>query len=82
VPVYGTGPPPEPPKPSPEFASEEYDPFQRVERRRKQAESLRLASDPRADAAAANASRRTSSTGGSTLKRRFWKDVHVVEKDG
>ncbi|GAB1311785.1 ATP synthase mitochondrial F1 complex assembly factor 2 [Madurella fahalii] len=69
VPVYGTGPPPEPPQPSAEYAADE-----RIARRKRQAEMLRLAGDIR---------KQTGGSGKSTgLKKRFWKDVTVREVNG
>jgi ATP synthase F1 complex assembly factor 2 len=72
VPVYGTGPPPEPPAPA-EPAS---DP--RVARRKRQAEMIKQAKDLRA---AANKSSSSNKPGSSPLKKRFWDHVHVVESD-
>lgn len=69
MPVYGTGPPPEPPQPSAEYAADE-----RIARRKRQAEMLRLAGDIRKQGAGSG-----KSTG---LKKRFWKDVTVREVDG
>ena len=46
VPVYGTGPPPEPPQPSEEFAAEVRN--ERLARRKRQAEMLRQAGDIKA----------------------------------
>lgn len=66
APVVGTGPPPEAPIPSPRTVND------RVERRRKQAEMLKTAKEIR-----------TAKEGKATpLKRRFWRDVHVVEVSG
>ncbi|KXX72820.1 Protein atp12, mitochondrial [Madurella mycetomatis] len=69
VPVYGTGPPPEPPQPSAEYAADE-----RIARRKRQAEILRLAGDIRKQGGGSG-----KSTG---LKKRFWRDVTVREVDG
>ncbi|KAK4102209.1 ATP12-domain-containing protein [Parathielavia hyrcaniae] len=83
VSVYGTGPPPEPPHPDPEFAAQDRE--QRLARRRRQAELLKRAGDLRAlrqqqrdDAKGTE----TGGGGGGGLKRRFWKDVHVREVNG
>jgi ATP synthase F1 complex assembly factor 2 len=68
-PVYGTGPPPDPPTPTPgEHAA-------RLARRRKQAEMLLHAKDIRA--AAASAKTPGSNTAPSGLRKRFWKSVTV-----
>ncbi|KAK0665345.1 putative mitochondrial protein atp12 precursor [Cercophora samala] len=72
VPVYGTGPPPEPPAPAAEYAVEE-----RLARRRKQAEMLRQARDMRK-----NGSRTSSDPNAPVVKKRFWKDVAIKEVDG
>lgn len=69
VPVYGTGPPPEPPTPTTGAS----DP--RVTRRKRQAEMLKRAKDLRTAANKSSSSSRHS----SPLKRRFWEHVHVVE---
>lgn len=74
VPVYGTGPPPEPPVP----AAEQVD--SRVARRRRQAEMLRQVKDIRAAASKAAGVKAGSKSG--LLKKRFWQDVHVKEVDG
>ncbi|KAK5656210.1 hypothetical protein OQA88_4971 [Cercophora sp. LCS_1] len=73
VPVYGTGPPPEPPTPAPEYS----DATARIARRRRQAKLLKQAKEVRTAAAA-----KASSTEPTGLKRRFWKDVSVEEVDG
>ncbi|KAK1833090.1 mitochondrial molecular chaperone [Podospora conica] len=71
-PVYGTGPPPEPPAPA------EYSPAAaRLARRRRQAEMLRHALDIRAASKASS----TSTTPGG-LRKRFWKDVSVQSVNG
>ncbi|KAK3394753.1 hypothetical protein B0H63DRAFT_461853 [Podospora didyma] len=75
VPVYGTGPPPEVPKPTDEFAAEAAG--SKIVRRRRQAEMLRQAKDIRAATAAGV--RKSSESG---VKKRFWKDVYVREVDG
>lgn len=69
APFCATGPPPEPPQPAVEH------PYAKIERRRKQAELLKNAKEAR-DAA----NGKTSS--GKSLKKRFWKDVHVKEVNG
>ncbi|KAK4201317.1 putative mitochondrial protein atp12 precursor [Triangularia verruculosa] len=71
VPVYGTGPPPEPPAPAAEYAVEE-----RLARRRRQAEMLRQARDIRKNGA------KTGDPNAPVLKTRFWKDVAIKEVDG
>lgn len=76
VPVYGTGPPPEPPQPSPEFAAEVRD--ERLARRKRQAEMLRQAGDLKA----LRQQQESGTTKPGGLKRRFWKDVHVKEVNG
>jgi ATP synthase F1 complex assembly factor 2 len=68
VPVYGTGPPPEPPTPT---APKDLDP--RIARRRRQADLLKQAKDIR------NQKSYTSGTKTSPLKKRFWEHVSVVE---
>ena len=72
VPIYGTGPPPEPPAPSEAY------PDARIARRKRQAEMLRQAQDLR------TAKGMAAARGGksSPLKKRFWQDVHVKEVDG
>ena len=84
VPVYGTGPPPEPPHPADEFAAA--DRAARLARRRKHAELLKQAGDIKAmlrqqqqQDAASGGKTKTSAAG---LTRRFWKDVTVREVDG
>lgn len=67
APVVGTGPPPEPPTPAAANA------YERVERRKRQAQLLKEAKDIRNVAAG-------KATGG--LKKRFWKHVDVKEVDG
>ncbi|KAB5547279.1 ATP12 chaperone [Coniochaeta sp. 2T2.1] len=64
VPVYGTGPPPEPPQPARDDA---------VARRKRQAEMIKKAKEIRA---AANKNNKPS-----TLKKRFWEHVYVVETE-
>ncbi|KAL5611472.1 uncharacterized protein BROUX77_001628 [Berkeleyomyces rouxiae] len=66
-PLIGTGPPPEPPAPSPEQVSAQ----SRVARRRRQAEMLREAR-----------SFRTGSGQVKTVKKRFWRHTSVKEVDG
>lgn len=67
APIVGTGPPPEPPTPAARNATE------RLERRRKHAELLKMAKEIRsAQEAKANPS----------AARRFWKEVTVREVDG
>ncbi|KAK0737582.1 hypothetical protein B0T21DRAFT_286079 [Apiosordaria backusii] len=73
-PVYGTGPPPEPPTPAAEYAVEE-----RLARRRRQAEMLRQARDIRKNGA--NGGGKVDPNA-PVLKRRFWKDVAIKEVDG
>jgi len=82
VPVYGTGPPPDPPTPAPEYS----DASVRIARRRRQAELLSRAKDIRAsakgaggNAAAKQGGEKEKPTG---LRKRFWKDVGVKEVDG
>ncbi|KAH8908048.1 ATP12-domain-containing protein [Coniochaeta sp. PMI_546] len=70
VPVYGTGPPPEPPTPTTSAS----DP--RVARRKRQAEMLKQAKELRS---AANKS--ASGKPSSPLKKRFWTHVHVQQTD-
>lgn len=81
APVYGTGPPPEPPQPSDEFAAEER--AARIARRRKQAELLKHAGDIRG---LRQQQKEQKEQGGKAesagLTRRFWKDVNVKEVDG
>ncbi|KAK8142386.1 ATP synthase complex assembly protein atp12 [Beauveria asiatica] len=79
APVVGTGPPPEPPV--------QRTPNERVERRRRQAEMLKMAKAIRSakDGKQSASSSSSSAGGGSDLsptRRRFWKDVHVKEVDG
>ncbi|KAJ9155444.1 hypothetical protein NKR23_g2010 [Pleurostoma richardsiae] len=71
APVYGTGPPPEPPVPSAEH------PDARIARRRRQAELLRQAQGLRG-------LKKTDSNSAKAagLKRRFWQHVDVKEVDG
>ncbi|KAK0633211.1 hypothetical protein B0T14DRAFT_411958, partial [Immersiella caudata] len=84
VPVYGTGPPPEPPTPSLEYS----DATARIARRRRQAELLKQAKEVRAAASARNAASKqgvassASQSKSTGLKRRFWKEVSVQEVDG
>ncbi|KOS21986.1 Protein atp12 [Escovopsis weberi] len=66
APIVGTGPPPEAPSPTARNA------YERIERRRKQAELLKTAKEIR--------SAQDGKAGG--LSKRFWKDVHVMEVDG
>jgi ATP synthase F1 complex assembly factor 2 len=82
VPVYGTGPPPEPPQPSAEFAAEERD--ERLARRKRQAEMLRQAGDIKAlrEQQRKEQQDSTGTTRPAVLKRRFWKDVDVKEVNG
>jgi ATP synthase F1 complex assembly factor 2 len=61
-PLVGTGPPPEAPTTSG---------YQRVERRRRQAELLKAARDIR-----------NGKSKSTALKKRFWDDVYVKEVDG
>ncbi|OIW31190.1 ATP12-domain-containing protein [Coniochaeta ligniaria NRRL 30616] len=70
VPVYGTGPPPEPPTPVPSAS----DP--RVARRKRQAEMIKQAKEIRA-----SANKSGSGNKSSPLKKRFWTHVHVTEAD-
>ncbi|ROT34663.1 ATP12 protein [Sodiomyces alkalinus F11] len=77
APIVGTGPPPEPPRPSAEFAKHAGprnadDVAARIARRRKQAEVLKAAKEVKTSAGVKN--------GGA--KRRFWKHVSVQEVDG
>ncbi|EGO51892.1 hypothetical protein NEUTE1DRAFT_89676 [Neurospora tetrasperma FGSC 2508] len=81
VPVYGTGPPPEPPKPAADGAIPEIkegtaaDPWSRISRRKRQAAMLRAATLPPTAGS-------SSAPGGiGLLKRRFWKSVHVATKN-
>jgi len=69
APVLGTGPPPEAPSGPVSSA------YQRVERRRRQAELLKAAKEIRSASDG-------KSSGSSPLKRRFWSDVVVREVDG
>ncbi|KAH6628475.1 hypothetical protein F5144DRAFT_579148 [Chaetomium tenue] len=84
VPVYGTGPPPEPPQPSAEFAAEVRN--ERLARRKRQAEMLREAGDIKAMRKEQQAQQQKQQEYGvkpaGVLKRRFWKDVHVKKVDG
>lgn len=73
VPIYGTGPPPEPPAPSEAY------PDARIARRKKQAEMLRQAQNLRSAKGLAAAARSGKS---NPLKKRFWQSVHVREVDG
>ncbi|KAK3694281.1 ATP12-domain-containing protein [Podospora appendiculata] len=93
VPVYGTGPPPDPPLPTHEHGDPDVatvNAGSRAARRRRQAEMLKQARDIRSAAAAKKDRTVTptpgsdaSKSGGTTgMKRRFWKDVHVQEVDG
>ncbi|KAI8199495.1 hypothetical protein K4K52_008909 [Colletotrichum sp. SAR 10_76] len=76
APVVGTGPPPAPPTAEDDRTAELR---ARVERRRRQAEMLKQATNIRAaaDAKAGGAAARAAG-----LKRRFWNDVSVHEVDG
>ncbi|KAM3564198.1 hypothetical protein ARSEF4850_001976 [Beauveria asiatica] len=79
APVVGTGPPPERPV--------QRTPNERVERRRRHAEMLKMAKAIRSakDGKQSASSSSSSAGGGSDLsptRRRFWKDVHVKEVDG
>ncbi|KAK3363436.1 hypothetical protein B0T25DRAFT_492173 [Lasiosphaeria hispida] len=85
VPIYGTGPPPEPPTPSVEFV----DAASRLARRKRQGEMLRQAKDERAAAKQRHSTdgpgARESALAGDKKKRlakRFWKAVHVKEING
>ncbi|KAK0729878.1 hypothetical protein B0H67DRAFT_638446 [Lasiosphaeris hirsuta] len=85
VPIYGTGPPPEPPTPSVEFV----DAASRLARRKRQGEMLRQAKDERAAAklrhsADAPGTKESALAGGKKtgLAKRFWKEVHVKEING
>ena len=84
VPVYGTGPPPEPPQPSEEFAADVRN--ERLARRKRQAEMLRQAGDIKAMRKEHQAQQQQQQQHGvrptGVLKRRFWKDVNVKEVDG
>lgn len=74
-PIYGTGPPPDPPVPT------EITPASlRLARRKKQAQMLLHAKDIRA--AAASAKTPGSNTAPSGLRKRFWKNVTVQPVDG
>ncbi len=75
IPLYGTGPPPDPPR---SIAEAEVD--ERVARRRKQSVLLAKARDIRS--AAAEAKSRTKKGVGGGVRPRFWKDVSVQEIDG
>lgn len=75
VPVYGTGPPPEPPVPAKDHVDS------RVARRRRQAEMLRQAKDLRAAASTAAGAKKSGDRSG-LLKKRFWQHVYVKEVDG
>lgn len=66
APVVGTGPPPEPPTPAARNV------YERLERRKRQAEMLQ----------AAQVIRSASDGKATTLRRRFWKDVAVGEVQG
>lgn len=72
-PIHGTGPPPEPPVPAADSATE------RLERRKKQAELLEKAQEIRRSASNSNPKKEAREY---ALKKRFWKDVHVHEVDG
>ncbi|KAK4673684.1 ATP synthase mitochondrial F1 complex assembly factor 2 [Podospora pseudopauciseta] len=74
VPVYGTGPPPEPPTPAAEYAVEE-----RLARRKRQAEMLRQAKDIRKKN---GNNSKPADLNAPVLKRRFWKDVSIKEVIG
>lgn len=74
VPVYGTGPPPEPPVPNAQSVDS------RIAERRKKAEMLKRAQELRASTGRPSVSANDKKAG--ALKKRFWKDVHVKEVDG
>ncbi|KAM3529924.1 hypothetical protein MY4038_005141 [Beauveria bassiana] len=81
APVVGTGPPPEAPI--------QRTPNERVERRRKHAEMLKMAKTIRSandgkESSSPSSSSAAASGGGdlSPTRRRFWKDVRVKEVDG
>lgn len=76
-PIYGTGPPPDPPVPT---AAEITPASLRLARRKKQAQMLLHAKDIRA--AAASAKTPGSNTAPSGLRKRFWKNVTVQPVDG
>ncbi|KAL2161357.1 hypothetical protein VTH06DRAFT_8579 [Thermothelomyces fergusii] len=79
VPVYGTGPPPEPPQPSAEpEAEEQAERRERLARRKRQAELLRHATD----GDGVGGGRTADGAKTRTLRRRFWKHVYVREVDG
>jgi ATP synthase F1 complex assembly factor 2 len=82
APVYGTGPPPEPPLPSAEFANEIRD--ERLARRRRQAEMLKQAGDIKAmrDEQREDQRQENKTTKPTMVKRRFWKNVDVKEVNG
>ncbi|KAI1778909.1 ATP12-domain-containing protein [Hypoxylon cercidicola] len=76
-PIYGTGPPPEPPQPAADSAST------RLERRKKQAELLEKAQGIREQSKATSSAKSSSKAAKeSALRKRFWKHVYVHEVDG
>ncbi|KAL1884209.1 hypothetical protein VTK73DRAFT_5345 [Phialemonium thermophilum] len=73
APIYGTGPPPDPPV------------SEAASRRTRQAEMLRRARDLRMEDAISENRTGTAAAGNKKaglLKKRFWQDVHVKEVDG
>ncbi|KAI0863486.1 hypothetical protein F4860DRAFT_468448 [Xylaria cubensis] len=74
-PIHGTGPPPQPPRPAVDSASE------RFERRKKYAGILETAQDVR-DRYASGDKTKQSAVANPLARRRFWKHVHVREVDG
>ncbi|KAI0195743.1 hypothetical protein EV127DRAFT_419567 [Xylaria flabelliformis] len=74
-PIHGTGPPPQPPRPAVDSASE------RFERRKKYAGILETAQDVR-DRYASGDKNKQSAVASPLARRRFWKHVHVREVDG
>lgn len=87
VPVYGTGPPPEPPKPSPEYVDDAAaERGARIARRKRHAEMLKNAGGLK-EMMRLQQQQQQANEGGkdskpAPLKKRFWKDVNVREVDG
>ncbi|KAJ4298634.1 plasma membrane localization protein [Collariella sp. IMI 366227] len=85
VPVYGTGPPPEPPKPSPEYVDDAAaERGARIARRKRHAEMLKNAGGLKEMMRLQQqqqASEGKKDSKPTPLKRRFWKDVNVREVD-
>ncbi|KAJ1335619.1 ATP synthase mitochondrial F1 complex assembly factor 2 [Microdochium nivale] len=82
--IHGTGPPPGPPEPAVDSPEARL-----AERRTRQAALLQQAQDIRAAAASSSSPqvstpplRSAKSRAAELSRKRFWKDVHVVEVDG